>query len=134
MPSISDHTIAELLAAGRSHQQTANLLNISKSTVTRRLRNSPELRALVLQLRSEFLSEISGILIASVRDDAISTLLDIARNGDSEASRVAACSRLLTEARSFHEAVGVDHRLTVLESELKERRKADEEFRPSVAS
>jgi predicted transcriptional regulator len=134
VPILPDAPIAELLAAGRSHQQTADLLGISKSTVTRRLRNSAELRSLVLQLRSEFLSEISGILIAAVRDDAITTLLDISRNGTSEASRVAACSRLLSEARSYNEAVAVDHRLSILETELADRKRSEDAYRPSVAS
>jgi exoribonuclease R len=136
MPSIPDAQFAELLATGRSHAEVAEVLGCSRSTITRRLRNNPELANLILERRGEYLSEISGLLIASVFN-AHRTLDDLVRPDStaSDSAKLTAAKILLAECRSYSDATGIDHRLRELEKELTSRKKRDAQFQPrAVAS
>ncbi len=133
---IPDAQFAELLASGRPHSEVAQVLGCSRSTLTRRLRNNPELRNLILERRAEHLSEISGLLIASSFN--AHRLLDDLVSPDSSATdtaKISAAKILLDQCRSYSDATGIDHRLRELEKELASRKKRESQFQPrAVAS
>lgn len=128
MPLIPDAHLAELLASGKSQREVAEALNCSLSTVARRYKN-PLLKALVLERRSQYISQLAGELIGSTFE-AHRVLLDLATNGASEQVKMSASKCLLDEARHYQEIDGVAVRLSAIEKELELRRRQEQQFQP----
>ena len=114
-----DVLLAMALASGASAADAARRLDVSISTVKRRLAD-PDFRRFVSDLRAEMLARALGRVTDSMTRaaDTLAGLLD----DQNPAIRIRAARALLTLGLRLHEAVDVAQRVREIEDELERHR------------
>jgi transposase-like protein len=114
-----DVLLAMALAAGASASDAARQLEVSISTVKRRLAD-PDFRRFVADLRAEMLARALGRVTDNMTRaaDTLAGLLD----DQNPAIRIRAARALLTLGLRLHDAIDVTERVRAIEEELERRR------------
>ena len=115
MPRKGDVVLIRELASGANHATAANKAGVHPNTVTARLAD-PLFRKLVSEHRSDFLTEVSGILASSASGAAL-VLEDLYSNEDEPSHVRRSAARDVLEfsirIRELHE---MDERMDALET------------------
>lgn len=112
---ISDEAVLAALLSSPSATAAAKLLNVSKQTLTRRLK-SPDLREKFEEIRRAAVDE-AATRLSQTSAAAADTLIALL-NSQNEMTRLTAASRILSISGSFIDRYDVLQRLDRLEEEL----------------
>ena len=112
---ISDEAVLAALLSSPSATAAAKLLNVSKQTLTRRLK-SPDLREKFEEIRRAAVDE-AATRLSQTSAAAADTLIALL-NSQNEMTRLTAASRILSISGSFIDRYDVLQRLGRLEEEL----------------
>jgi hypothetical protein len=110
-----DVLLAAELAAGKSAATSARELDLSKSTVMRRLRD-PGFRKLVTELRGEMLSDVLGRMTDKMIGGV--EMLDVLLKDEDPGIRLRAFRALMTFGLRLRDSVDFENRISELEAEL----------------
>lgn len=121
-PENKDVLLAAELAAGKSWGASAQELDVSKSTVKRRLRD-PEFRKLVAEIRSEMLSEVLGRMVDKITGgvERVGALLE----NEEPAIQLRAFRALMTFGLRLRETLDLDEQIRQLREELARRKEVE---------
>lgn len=111
-----DDVIAAALAAGKTQQQAADLVGVSRQTVVRRFAD-PIFQQRIAHFRRGLIAETLGLLMKA-GPDAVASLALIAEGGERDSDRIKASERILEITLKIQASIDYEERLKAVEAQL----------------